>query len=152
MPNPYTDTCRPIADILADARAFCDAAGVTARNYNGTTLKGLARAAATALTESGGEPTAVCLYLSSWFDNYPRRTSTIQIIILSSETRVVDGVAASVAASRQIAALLDDTVHEEADGEHVITDKWEVDSEEVMDLPGLSDTAAVALTVTVKDY
>jgi len=153
MPNPYTDTCRPIADLLADAKAYCDSVGVPARPYAGTTLKGLVREAATAVTESAGEPTAVCLYISSWFDNFPRRTSTIQIVVLSADSKVVDGVAASIAAARKIAAALDDTVHEETDEEgNTITDKWTVAAEEVMDLPGLSDTAAVALSITVQDY
>ena len=152
MPNPYTDTCRPVADLLADAKAFCEAAGVPARPYAGTTLKGLVREAATAVTESAGEPTAVCLYISSYFDNNPRRTSEIQIVVLSADSKVVDGVAASIDAARRIAAIVDDTVHEEEFGESVITDKWEVSAAEVMDLPALSDTAAVALTLTVKDY
>lgn len=153
MPNPYTDTCRPIASLIADAKAACEAVGVSARPYAGTTLKGLVMEAATAVTESAGEPTAVCLYVSSYFGNFPRRTSTIQIIVLSADSKVVDGVAASIAAARKIAAAIDDTVHQETDEEqNTITDKWTVAAEEVMDLPGLSDTAAVALSISIEDY
>jgi len=152
MANPYTDTCRPIGDLVADAAAVCSAAGIPAHACTGTTLKRLAYDCSTALAESKGEPTCVILYGGSWFGNLPRRTTTLQLVILSSDTRVVDGVAASVAAARKIAASLDDTIHNEGAQDGTITDKWEVASEEVLDLPGLSDAAAVSLSVTIKDY
>ena len=152
MPNPYTDTCRPISALIDDAEAACLQAGIPACACHSTTLKGLVRDAATALTESAGEPTCVILYGGSWFDNCPRRTSTLQLIFLSADSRVVDGIPAAIAASRAVAAVLDDTVHNENAGDNTITDKWEVASEEVLDLPSLSDAAAVSLSVTIKDY
>ena len=152
MPNPYTDTCRPIGDLIAEAATICNTVGVPAHACTGTTLKRLVYDCSTALTESAGEPTCVIVYGGSWFDNCPRRTTTLQLVILSSDTRVVDGVAAAVAAARTIAAAMDDTIHNEAPNDNTITDKWEVASEEVLDLPGLADTAAVSLSVTIKDY
>ena len=152
MANPYTDSCRPIGDLIADAAAFCASAGVPAHSCTGTTLKRLAADCSTALAESAGDPTCVIVYGGSWFDNFPRRTATLQLVILSADTRVVDGVAASVAASRRIAAVLDDAIRNEEPGDDTLTEKWEAASEEVLDLPGLADAAAVSLTVTIKDY
>lgn len=153
MANPYTDTCRPVADLLQTAVDACFAAQVrVVRVYHGTTLKGLAREAATALTESQGEPAAVVLYAGSQFDRFPRRTSVVDVVLLSGDTRVTDGQSAAVAAARAVAAQLDDAIHEDLSGESPLTDKWEAASEEAVDLPGLASAAAIRLSFTVKDY
>lgn len=153
MANPYTDTCRPVADLLRTAADACLAAQVrVVRVYHGTTLKGLAREAATAVTESQGEPAAVVLYAGSQFDHFPRRTSVVDIVFISGDTRVADGQSAAVSAARAVAMRLDDAIHENLSGESPLTDKWEAASEEAVDLPGLASAAAIRLSFTVKDY
>lgn len=152
MANPVTDTTRPIANLLDQAAAACNEAGVPGKVYTGTTYAGLATMLPGLLVESQGRPCAVVVYGGSTYANKPRRTSAIKILIIQGHTRVAPGTAQAIESAQAVIAALDDVIYQDVVGDYPITDHWRVAEDEVVDLEGLESAACVVVTFNVEDY
>lgn len=153
MGIPVTEHVRPVTVLLAQARDAIIAAGVQAEVYTGSSWKKLEDIIGTVLVQGGGDPVAVVCYAGSEYANNPRRVALLNIVVVSMHTAVAPGVPDALGAARTITTTLDDkqTTDIEADGWHV-RDKWQVVSEDILDLSKLNAAAAVMLAVTVEDY
>lgn len=152
MPIPYTDACRPVPELEETLRAAAEAAGCHATVYQATSLSGLAEAIPAALTAADGRTAAVVFYAGSDFRlGAPRRTSSLQLLLMRHSTGVSPAMDACLGAARDIAAALDDRIGEEEAGGHPVTEHWLAESEEPMDT-GSPSAAAILLTFKVEDY
>lgn len=152
MANPVTDVVRPVLSLLEYAASACTAAGVASKVFTGTTYAGLAREIPTLLVESRGNPIVVVCYGGSRYGNAPRRIARVSLIVVQGHTRVAPGVHTALTAAGLVTAVLDDVIYQDTVGEDIITEKWKLMDEDVIDLDGLDTTAGVLLTFNVEDY
>ena len=153
MSIPVTEHVRPVTTVLEQACNAILAVGVQAEVYTGSSWKRLEDNIGAALTQSAGKPIAFVCYAGSEYANHPRRVLLLSIVVVSLHTQVAPGVPDALDAARTITEALDErqTTDTEADGWNV-RDKWQVVSEDILDLDKLNAAAAVALTVTIEDY
>ena len=148
---PVTMIVRPAAALLEQAAAACEAAGVQAKVYTGTTYSGLGRQIPGLLTQSGGAPIAIVCYGGSEYGKKPRRLSSVVVVVVQGHTRAAPGGLTAIDAAGKIVDQLDDSIYQDTGGDCIITEHWRAASDEPIDIEGL-EAAAVLLTFEVEDY
>ncbi len=151
MANPVTDVVRPINSLLNYAKNKISNAGIISSVYEGTTYQGLAQIIPSLLTQAGGGPCTIVCYGGSEYAKNPRRTSTISVIVLHGHTRAVSGTSSVISAMEKVVGVLDDLIYEDTESKYVITEKWEILSDELLDIEGI-EAACILLNFLVKDW
>ena len=150
--DPVTLYVRPIRVIMDQIAQLINGIGISAEVYDGTNLDDLTTRLASFLTRTKGKPAVIVCYGGSSFANFPRRTSLINCVIVSCDTRPTAGMPGALEASWKIAEILDKGISRQKDGESTISDLIEVSSEETVQLKNAGAGCALILQLTVKDY
>ena len=150
--DPVTLYARPVAAVMAQVAEIVSGLGIPCQVYGGTNMDGFAAKVASVLTQSGGRPAAVVCFGHSVFGNHPRRTTYLNVVVVSSDTRPSPGMPGAIEAAWAIEGAIDRLVTQDTSGECPQTDLFEVDSEEGLSLKDAGAACAVAISLTVKDY
>lgn len=150
--DPVSLYCRPVPAIMEQVCGIINGIGIPARVYDGTNMDEVAQRVATALTESGGGPTAIVCFHDSVFANFPRRTTRLTVVVLSSDTRVSPGAPSALAAAWRIEGALDRLVSVEDPDECPVSDIMQVEGEEAIPLKDQGASCAIGISLIVKDY
>lgn len=151
--DPCTLYTRPVRVVMEQIAAVIRAIPVPAEVYDGTNLDDLTGRLASFLTRTNGGPAAIVCYGGSTFDSLPRRTSTVNVVTVSCDTRPAHGMPGALDASWQIAAALDHGVStQRRKGESTVSDLITVSSEETVQLKNCGAACAVVLQLTIRDY
>ena len=150
--DPSTTYLRTIPAIMEQMRSRIQDAGIPAHIYRGTNLDDLSRKVSTALTESGGRPSAIVCFAGSDFANHPRRTSRFNVVLVSGDTRPLPGMFDAISAAWTVEEVLDRLVTQETSGECPITDILQSEGGEAVQLKDLGAASAIVVSVIVKDY
>lgn len=151
--DPVTLHVRPIRVIMDQIAAIIQNVPFPAEVYDGTNLDDLTTRLASFLTRTRGKPAAIVCYGGSTFDNFPRRTSIVNVVIVSCDTRPTHGMPGALDASWQIAAALDHGVSEQRrKDDPPISDLITVSGEETVQLKNSGAACAIILQLTIKDF
>lgn len=150
--DPVTLYTRPVRVIMEQIASLINGIGISAEVYDGTNLDDLTTRLASFLTRTKGKPAVIVCYGGSSFANFPRRTSVINCVIVSCDTRPAAGMPGALDASWKIAEILDKGISKTTKGESTISDLIEVNSEQTVQLKNAGAGCALILQLTVKDY
>jgi len=150
--DPVTLYVRSISDIMEQMRGIIAGLNIPVSVYTGTNLDDLTKKVSTVLTQSAGQPAAIICYGGSQFGNHPRRISRINIVLVSSDTRVSAGLPSSIGKAWEIEGALDRLVTTDTSGECPLTDLFEVEGEDTIQLKDAGASCAIVIEIRVSDY